>query len=162
MFFNADGLRSICLPHILQLTSTISCYHHSNYVCLIHRLLTNTNKAIIENIYLSMHSFRFRILGSILGSCGILMFSDFFMNLGCENEERRTLSSHRKHYHLPDGRYYRINIYREFSGKLVSDSCEAFFISTWILYRINLDRSLHLNGYLTLPYLEGDSQKPSD
>ena len=35
------------------------------------------------------------------------------------------------------------------------------FFSTGILYRINLDRSLHPNGPLTLPYLEGDSQQSS-
>ncbi len=37
-------------------------------------------------------------------------------------------------------------------------SGEAIFSSTGILYRINLDRSLHPNGHFTLPYLKGDSQ----
>ena len=52
-------------------------------------------------------------------------------------------------------------IHGRFGDKLVSDSCEAIFFSTGIRYRINLDRSLHTNGPLTLPYLEGDSQQSS-
>jgi hypothetical protein len=60
-----------------------------------------------------------------------------------------------------DGRHHRINIHSKFGGKLVSDSGEAIFCSTEILYRINLDRALHPNGHLTLPYQEGDSRQSS-
>ncbi len=58
------------------------------------------------------------------------------------------------HYHLSDGWHHRIIIHSKFGGKLVSDSGEASFCSTGIIYRINLDRALHPNGHLTLIWKE--------